>query len=123
MPGLSVTGSLLVSLHGGMGLEHPELESSWPPTLTMLKSLSPIWFAVSSFNVPEHEAAEAVLRRAFLKDMIVERSGVNPCGSLHGPDEIGPFDGIQGKRNYCICHLRTEAATGQDQGAEWDLFN
>mmetsp|Transcript_86819 Transcript_86819/g.218555 ORF Transcript_86819/g.218555 Transcript_86819/m.218555 type:complete len:350 (+) Transcript_86819:65-1114(+) len=119
----SLSGVLFIALHSGIGLDHPELSTSWPPTLQKLRSAAPAWLVVSSFNVVEHEAAERALRLGLLSQLAVDTSGVNRVGSLHGPEVVGPFDGIQGKRNYCVLHARISASPTQQQGEEWDIFD
>lgn len=115
-----VRGSLIIVLHSGLGLEHPELSASWPPTLRLLAEASPVWLAVSSFNAVEHAAAERVLRAALPGQLAVDFGGPNPSGSLCGPDAIGPFDGLQGKRNYCLLLARASPPERSAEG--WDLF-
>jgi len=116
------SGVLFVALHSGMGLEHPELSSSWPPTLQRLRTSAPAWLTVSSFNPVEHEAAERTLRSALLTQFVIEGSGQNHVGSLQGPDSVGPFDGVQGKRNYSVLRARI-VPPQQPNGEGWDLFD
>merc|ERR1712129_349890 len=112
----NLRGALFVALHAGLGLKHPELSVSWPATVTLFKEASPVWLAVSSFNHIEHGLAEQVLKES-LPSLVVDHSGVNTCGSLLGPSEIGPFDGCQGKRNYCCLHARVmPAAPDESEG-------
>merc|ERR1711879_292884 len=114
-------GSLFVAFHGGLGLDHPELKSSWPPTLQKIRVSAPAWLAISSFNQVEHGIAMDTLMAAFPTQLEVDRTGVNTAGSLDGPDEIGPFDGLQGKRNYCVLHARVIPLKLSSEG--WDLFD
>lgn len=115
-----LTRALYIALHGGLGLEHPELTNSWPPTLQILRNAAPVSLAVSSFNPIEHDAAKSLLQRFCSTQLIVDAGGVNRAGSLHGPDTIGPFDGMQGKRNYCLLYSRIVPLERSEDG--WDLF-
>lgn len=124
LPGIDANvlrGALFIALHSGIGLEHPELTASWPPTLAHLQAAAPVSLAVTSFNPVEHETAERTLRLMLPGALHVDRAGVNAAGSLHGPEVVGPFDGIQGKRNYCLLHARLTPLEKSSEG--WDLFD
>eukprot|EP00405_Crypthecodinium_cohnii_P033400 CAMPEP_0206531962 /NCGR_PEP_ID=MMETSP0325_2-20121206/4072_1 /ASSEMBLY_ACC=CAM_ASM_000347 /TAXON_ID=2866 /ORGANISM="Crypthecodinium cohnii, Strain Seligo" /LENGTH=347 /DNA_ID=CAMNT_0054028295 /DNA_START=111 /DNA_END=1151 /DNA_ORIENTATION=+ len=114
-----LSGALFIALHSGIGLEHLELTSSWPPTLIKLKHAAPVWLCVSSFNMVEHDTALQNLRKAFLTQLHIEASGPNPAASLVGGEVIGPFDGTQGKRNYGLL-LAKVTPPQAPVGAEWD---
>eukprot|EP00929_Paragymnodinium_shiwhaense_P113285 TRINITY_DN81551_c0_g1_i1.p1 TRINITY_DN81551_c0_g1~~TRINITY_DN81551_c0_g1_i1.p1 ORF type:complete len:447 (-),score=90.77 TRINITY_DN81551_c0_g1_i1:621-1856(-) len=117
----SLQGALFVALHAGIGLDHPELTASWPPTVLRWRSAAPVWLAVSSFNKVEHEIAVGLLKSVLHDDLEIDESGINAAGSLWGPDSIGPFDGVQGKRNYGVLHARVvEQKAAADEG--WNLF-
>lgn len=98
-------GALFLAFHMGLGLRHPELSKSWPGTVSRFVEAAPTWLAITSFNCIEHELAEGVLKES-VPQLSIDRSGVNQRGGLLGPDEVGPFDGCQGKRNYCLLCAR-----------------
>lgn len=114
-------GALFIALHSGIGLDHPELSASWPPTFAHLRAAAPVSLAVTSFNPVEHETAERTLRTMLPGLLHVDRTGVNAAGSLYGPEVVGPFDGVQGKRNYCVLHARLVPVERSPEG--WDLFD
>lgn len=114
-------GALFIALHSGIGVEHPELSASWPPTLAPLQAAAPVSLVVTSFNPVEHETAERTLRSMLPGLLQVDHSGVNSAGSLHGPEVVGPFDGVQGKRNYCLLRARLVPLEKSSEG--WDLFD
>lgn len=115
-----VKGSLVIALHGGLGLDHPELSHSWPPTVELLKHNAPVHFAISSFNSVENSLAESKLKALCPGQIRVDVSAVNEAGSLAGPDEIHPFDGLQGKRNYSLLLARVQVLERSTDG--WELF-
>lgn len=123
LPAADMSGALFIALHSGMGLDHPELTNSWPPTLQRLRAAAPVSLVVSSFNQVEHETAERILRASLLTQLKIDVSGVNRAASLCGPDVVGPFEGIQGKRNYCVLHARILPAPQQQASDGWDLFD
>lgn len=113
-------GALFVAFHAGLGLQqHPELGVSWRSTVELVKEAAPSWLAMTSFNCVEHDLAEKTLRDA-IPQLVVDRSGVNQRAGLQGLNEVGPFDGSQGKRNYCLLCARTMPAAPEGSEGLFD---